>query len=176
LEGTAARYRPTADTEIGRDGKWQVEPVESAPFKTRLLVIRPTDPAQFNGTVLVSWNNVSAGYDLFGGDSLELLESGYAFVGVTTQKVGIHGIPPTPMGMAAWDPERYGSLSITSDDYSYDIFTQAARAIGRDRDRGGVDPMGGLDVRKLVAQGGSQSAGRLGTYLNAIHPIAHAFD
>ena len=61
LEGTAVRYGPAAGTELGRDGKWQVEPVESAPYKTRIIVIRPTDPAQFNGTVLVSWNNVSAG-------------------------------------------------------------------------------------------------------------------
>jgi hypothetical protein len=67
-------------------------------------------------------------------------------------------------------------LSIESDDYSYDIFTQAARVIGRDRPRGPVDPLGGLDVRHLVAQGGSQSAGRLATYVNAVHPVAHAFD
>ena len=36
--------------------------------------------------------------------------------------------------------------------------------------------MGGLGVRHLVALGASQSAGRLGTYVNAIHPLTHAFD
>lgn len=30
---------------------------------------RPADPAAFNGTAIVCWNNVTAGYDLFGGAS-----------------------------------------------------------------------------------------------------------
>ena len=80
--------------------------------------------------MIVSWNNVSAGHDLFGGDSRELLEGGYAFVGVTTQRVGVHGIAPMNLGLVDWDKDRYGSLSISSDDYSFDIFTQAARAVG----------------------------------------------
>jgi hypothetical protein len=176
LEGAATRYAPAAGTSLGRDGRWQVEAVETAPYKTRIVVIRPADPASFNGTAVVCWNNVSVGYDLYGGDSLEILEGGYAFVGVTTQRVGVHGLPPTPMGLAAWDPERYGSLFIPGDDYSYDIFTQAARVVGPHRTGAPIDPLGGLDVRYLIAQGGSQSAGRLSTYVNAVHPLAGAFD
>ena len=176
LEGTASRYQPVDGTTLDRDGKWSVEACETQPFKTRFVVYRPSDPATFNGTVIVSWNNVSAGHDLFGGDSLEVLEGGYAFVGVTTQRVGVHGIAPMNLGLVDWDKERYGSLSISSDDYSFDIFTQAARAVAPDRPRNGVDPMGGLDVRHLVALGASQSAARLGTYVNAIHPLSHAFD
>src|SRR4029077_10854960 len=160
LDGTASRYAPKEGTELDRDGKWHVEPCESAPFKTRFVVYRPTDATKFNGTVIVSWNNVSAGHDLFGGDSRELLEGGYAFVGVTTQRVGVHGISPMNLGLVDWDKARYGSLSISSDDYSFDIFTQAAHVVGPDRPRDGIDPMGGLDVRHLVALGASQSAGR----------------
>ena len=110
-----------------------------------MLVYRPVDPDRFNGTVVLHWNNVSAGYELFSGDTPELLEGGYAFAGVTTQRVGVHGLPAAPQGLQAWDPERYGSLSIASDDDSFDIFTQAARAVGPDRDRT-TDPLGGLDV------------------------------
>ena len=176
LEGMAERYRPVGGSELGRDGRWQVEPVETQPFKTRLIVYRPIDAETFNGTVLVSWNNVSAGYELFGGDTPELLEGGFAFVGVTTQLVGIQGLPPTPQGLAAWDPDRYGSLHHPGDDYSYDIFTQAARAIAPGRDRSGADPLGGLEPRALIATGASQSAGRVATYVNAIHPRSKAFD
>jgi Alpha/beta hydrolase domain len=176
LEGNATRFREKSGTTLGRDGKWDVEPCESMPFKTRFVVYRPADPARFNGTVIVSWNNVSAGHDLFGGDSREILEGGYAFVGVTPQRVGVHGIAPMNLGLVDWDKERYGSLSIPSDDYSFDIFTQAARVVAPDRPRDGVDPLGGLDVRHLVALGASQSAARLGTYVNAIHPLTHAFD
>ncbi len=176
LEGTATRYRERAGADLGRDGKWDVEPCESAPFNTRFVVYRPTDPAKFNGTVIVSWNNVSAGHDLFGGDSEEVLQGGFAFVGVTAQRVGVHGIAPMNLGLVDWDKERYGALSIPSDDYSFDIFTQASRAIAPDRARAPIDPMGGLEVRKLIALGASQSAARLGTYVNAIHPLTHAFD
>ena len=47
-------------------------------------------------------------------------------MGVTAQRVGVHGVGEYPMGLVTWDPDRYASLSIPSDDYSYDIFTQAA--------------------------------------------------
>ncbi len=176
LEGTATRYRLAAGAELGRDGGWEVEAAGEAPFRTRMLVYRPSDPARFNGTVILTWNNVTAGYDLFSAESLELLEGGFALACLTTQKVGIEGLPPEPQGLGAWDPERYGTLSIPSDDYSYDVFTQGALAIGRDRSREPVDPMGGLDVQRVVGQGGSQSAGRLGTYVNAIQPLSGAFD
>ena len=176
LEGRASRYAAAPGTELGRDGRWQVEAVESAPFKTRLVVVRPTDASAFNGTVLLAWNNVTAGYDNFGGgDSPVLLGSGSAFVAVSVQRVGVHGFPENPMGLIAWDPERYGSLSIPSDDYSFDIFTQTARAL-RPGGAGGVDPMGGLEVRRIIAQGASQSAGRLAAYLNAVQPLAGAID
>ncbi len=176
LDGTATRYRLAPGTEPGRDGHWAAESAGQAPFRTRMLVYRPTDPARFNGMVVLIWNNVSLGYDLFSGESLELFEGGYGVVCLTTQTVGIAGLPPEPQGLAAWDPERYGSLSILSDDYSYDIFTQAAGAVGRERSRQPVDPMGGLPVRWVVGHGGSQSAGRLGAYVNAIQPLTRAFD
>src|SRR5262245_20756051 len=177
LDGEATRYGLAPGTELTLDGRWTVESRGTSPYRTRFLVMRPRDPAAFNGTVVLSWNNVSAGFDsVTGVDSVQLVEDGFVFVGATVQRVGVHGFPEQPAGLAAWDPERYGSLSIPSDDCSYDIFTQAARAIGRDRPRTGVDPMGGLDVRHVLAQGSSQSAGRLATYLNAVQPLEHAVD
>ena len=123
------------------------------------------------------WNNVSAGYENFGGgDSPEVFEGGYAYVAVSVQRVGVHGQPDNPQGLRDWDPERYGSLSIPSDDYSFDIFTQAANLVAPDRPRAALDPMGGLEVRRLVAQGASQSAARLASYLNGVQPITGRFD
>jgi len=176
LEGPATRYRLAPGATLTRDGHWRVEGAGEAPFRTRMLVYRPSEGARFNGTVMLTWNNVTAGHDLFGAESLELFEGGYALVCLTPQKVGIEGLPPTPQGLAAWDPQRYGTLSIPSDDYSYDIFTQGARAVGKDRATTTVDPLGGLDVKRVVAQGASQSAGRLATYVNAIQPLSRAFD
>jgi hypothetical protein len=119
---------------------------------------------------------VTAGYELFGADSLEIFEGGFALVCATTQKVGIEGLPPVRQGLADWDPERYGTLSIPSDDYSFDIFTQIGRALGRERQLRGVDPLAGLQVNHVIAQGASQSAGRLATYINAVAPLDCGFD
>jgi hypothetical protein len=177
LEGTASRFGPVGVSELGRDGRWQLEPVGSSPFATRIVVVRPEEPASFNGTVIVVWNNVSAGYENFGvGESPELFESGFAYAAVSAQRAGVHGAGDNPQGLRAWDPERYASLSIPSDDFSYDIFTQAAGAVAPERPTDVVDPLGGLEVRRLLAQGASQSAARLATYLNGVQPISHRFD
>jgi len=176
LSGQATTYRQAPGSDWGRDGRWLAEAKATVPFKTRMLVYRPADARRFNGSVIVSWNNVTAGYELFSGESGEILEGGYAFVAATVQRVGVHGFETNNQGLAAWDPERYGALSIPTDDASYDIFTQVARAVGPERDRGGVDPLGGLDVRRVIGIGASQSAGRLATYVNAIQPSEHAFN
>jgi hypothetical protein len=170
LSGEATTYALAPGSEMSRDGKWRIAPRGQIPFKTRLLVYRPADPAKFNGTAVVCWNNVTAGYELFFGESPEVLEGGYAYICASVQKVGVHGFPDDPQGLVAWDGARYGELSIPTDDASYDIFTQAARAVGPGRDRGGVDPMGGLDVQRVIGLGASQSAGRLSTYVNGVHP------
>ncbi len=176
LEGHASRYRPVPGTDLGRDGHWQAEVAGTSPFKTRFLVSPPADPTKFNGTVIVTWNNVTAGHDLFGAESLEIFEGGFALVCVTTQRVGIVGLPPVNQGLADWDPVRYSNLDIASDDYSFDVFTQVATAVGPNRDTDGGDPLSGLPVKHVVAQGASQSAGRLATYVNAIAPLSQTFD
>ncbi len=177
LEGTASRFGAVRGSDLGWDGRWRLEPAGSSPFATRIVVVRPEDPASFNGTVIVVWNNVTAGYENFGvGESPELFESGFAYAAISAQRAGVHGAGENPQGLLAWDPERYGSLSIPSDDFSYDIFTQAAGAVAPERSRDGVDPMGGLEVRRLLAQGASQSAARLATYLNGVQPLTRRFD
>jgi hypothetical protein len=176
LEGTAVRYAPV--NELKNDGKWDIEPVNSAPYKTRILVRRPGDPEKFNGTVLVEWTNVSAGYENNMGDPPGLYVNGFAYVSVSAQPTGIDGFPSRPRGLKAWDKERYGSLNIPDEAVSYDVFTQAARAVGPNRraESHGVDPMGGLAVKKLIASGASQSGTRILAYTNGVQPLSNAFD
>lgn len=175
IDGTAITYRPMGDLDM--DGLWEVEEAGRIPFTTRLLVRRPVDQERFNGTVLVSWTNVSAGYDIVGLDSPEILEGGFAVAAVSAQAVGIHGYDAAePLGLSVWDPQRYGALSIPSDDASYDLFTQAARLVGPNRPKDPVDPLEGLSVERTVAIGGSQSAARLHSYLNGVQPREKVFD
>ncbi|MEO8693986.1 MAG: alpha/beta hydrolase domain-containing protein [Acidimicrobiales bacterium] len=177
LTGAAQLFRHRAGTDRSFDGRWQAEPSGSAPYRTRLLVRRPADPDRFNGTVVLFWNNVSLGFDLLAGESPEIYDGGFAFVGVSTQRNGVHGYPGgASPGLTIWDPARYGSLSLPSDGAAYDIFTQAATVVGRERPRGSNDPLAGLDVRHILALGASQSANWLATYLNAIQPLTQAID
>ena len=140
------------------------------PFKIRIVVRRPKSAAKFNGAVVVEWYNVSQGhdgeYDWF--QSAEhMLEAGYAWVGVSNQKVGVNSLKE-------WSPNRYATLDVTAggtindDSLSYDAFTAAALAI---RGRGNTDVMGGLKAARLIAIGHSQSAGRLYTYFHSVHPL-----
>jgi hypothetical protein len=136
-------------------------------------VRRPVNPARFNGTVLVEWQNVTAGYDLDALWSISAMRAGYAWVGVSAQRVGVDQL-------AAWSPTRYGDLDVTggrqflTDQMSYDVFSQAPKAI---RSPQGVDPMGGLDVDTVLAIGASHSAGRMTIYYNSILPqIESVFD
>lgn len=175
FSGNAHRYRPVG--ALGIDGHWTVERAGTDAFTTRALIRRPADPARFNGTVIVEWNNVSAGMEIFeGGDTSVIFDEGFAYVGVSAQVVGVNGHDVDSTGLKAWDRERYGSLHIPDDGLSYGIFSEVARAVSPNRSNGGVDPLGGLDVQRVLGIGGSQSAGRLCTYINAVQPIENIFD
>ena len=178
LEGVAQRY--SAVGELGFDGKWTVEPGSTASFKTRILVQRPVDPAKFNGTVVCEWANVSAGYELSFMNTQGLFQNGFAYVAISAQPVGVHGNVGNGardgLGLQQWDSERYDSLFIPDEGVCYDIFTQGARSVGPDRPKDGVDPMGGLDVKKMIAVGESQSGTRMHGYVNGIQPLEKVFD
>ena len=61
VSGTATSYTSTG--ELGEDGVWSVQPADTAPYKTRIVVVRPENAADFSGTVVVEWFNVSGGVD-----------------------------------------------------------------------------------------------------------------
>jgi hypothetical protein len=176
IEGTGIHYEEAGD--LGIDGKWVLKETEPAPYKTRILIHRPKDPAKFNGTVIVEWLNVSFGYELAFHEPAGIYENGFAYAAVSAQPTGIDGFPSNPQGLKVWDKERYGSLHISDDGASYDVFTQAAYAIGPKRRQlsHGADPMGGLEVKKLIAVGASQSGNRILAYINGVQPVSNAFD
>jgi hypothetical protein len=79
IEGTATSYSEVGTW--GNNGVWTAAPAGTAAYKTRFLVARASAPAAFNGTVVVEWLNVTAGWDIaddFLYENEELLRSGYA--------------------------------------------------------------------------------------------------
>ena len=67
---------------------------------------------------------------------------------------------------------RYASLVHPGDSYSYDIFTRPGERV---RDQAAT-VLGGLHPQHILATGESQSASRLVTYIDAIHPLVHVYD
>lgn len=175
LAGTASAFTNT--TELGTDGRWGAEPAASADYKTRIVVYRPADDADFSGSVIVEWMNVTFGFDVPIGwavGHVEALRSGHAWVNVTAQRAGIEGTddPLFPLDLRTANPVRYASLSHPGDSFSYDIFSQVAAAV-RDTDS---SILGGLPVDAVIAVGESQSAARLLTYINAVQPLYGIYD
>ena len=174
IAGTATTY--VGDVPLSSDGKWSARPDRTAAYETRLLVRRPTR-TRFNGTVVVEWLNVSGGFDAapdWIATHTLLMREGFAWVGVSAQHVGIDGGPPLyrNLHLRAVNPVRYGSLVHPGDSFSYDLFSQAGEAIRRSPDV----LLGGLRPKRLLAVGESQSAHRLVTYIDAVHPQARIYD
>ncbi len=168
MSGTANAY--TNVNELTSDGNWQVEASEQTDYRTRIVVIRPSDPADFNGTVMVEWLNVTAGFDAaseWGTTHTEMMRSGYAWVGVSVQKVGVDALVD---GSSA---ERYKSLHHPGDNYVFDIYSQVAQAL---REPGAVSPLGNLQAQHFIAAGQSQSAYYMVTHVNAFAPLHALYD
>ncbi len=181
--GAASSYRATG--ALSGDGRWHFTTDTTAPYRTRVIVRRPSDPKKFSGTVIVEWLNVSGGLDAdpdWASLHEEIVRAGDVWVGVSAQTIGVMGGPVlvkvdvpgagavAGKGLRAIDPARYGSLAHPGDGYAFDIFTQVARAV-----RAGT-ALGGLQPQRVIAAGESQSAFALVTYYDGVQPLSRVFD
>jgi hypothetical protein len=188
VSGTAHAFQATSTPANGR---WTIKATTSAPFKTRIVVRRPSDPSKFNGTVVVEWLNVSEGESSPDWDYLNpmLMRDGFAYVGVSAQALAVNGGTPilggikgsgpkaaeaaqATKGLVQAEPARYGTLHHPGDQYALDIYDQVGRAVWAD----GTKVLGGPKPSHVVAAGESQSAFYLTTYANAIQPLSNTFD
>jgi hypothetical protein len=180
--GTATAYQ--VQGTLTPDGLWTFAPSTMAAYRTRILVYRPASTASASGTVIVEWLNVSGGVDAnpeYASLEEEITRQGHTWVGVSAQLIGVEGGPvlvvaPGSNGLAgkglkAIDPARYGSLQHPGDGYSFDIFTQVARALLE-----GGPALGGAKPAFVLAVGESQSAMALTTYYNGVQPLTLMFD
>jgi hypothetical protein len=181
--GTATSYKQAGART--RDGRWKFTPDQRAPYRTRVLVRAPAQASEFSGTVVVEWLNVSGGVDAdpeWTSLREEIVRAGDAWVGVSAQRIGVEGGPvlvkvegvagaeDQGKGMKAIDPARYGTLKHPGDGFSFDIYSQVARAL-----RAGAG-LGALRPQRVIAAGESQSAFALVSYYDGVQPLAQAFD
>ncbi len=181
--GTATSYQVIGG--MSENGRWNFTRSGNAAYRTRVLVRYPANPARFSGTVIVEWLNVSGGVDAdpeWDNMHEEIVRHGDAWVGVSAQLIGVMGGPVVVSvsgipggevagkGLRTIDPARYSSLNLPGDGFSFDIFTQVARAV-----RAG-NGIGGRTVTHVIAAGESQSAFALVTYYDGVQPLTKEFD
>jgi len=148
-----------------------------APYTTRIIVSRPQDPHDFNGTAVLDWTNVTAQFEN-AVDTMEtrqmLMREGFAYVHVSAQAAGLCCTPLTPK---VWDPVRYSAINHPGDAYADDIFSQVAKAIRYPTtDNGNIDATSGIHVARLIAVGQSQSCSKLATYVTSTQNTARLID
>lgn len=155
-------------------GPTDITPIaEDVPYRTRIIVRRPVNPAEFNGTVVVEWWNSTAGFDTAPAWDVSadyFTREGFLYVGVTNSNQALafllggcalfNILPPTCA-------TRYSTLSIPDDGLAYEMVSQIATLL-RSGDPDGPIPAD-FDVERLYHVGQSQQGGSLVTYASAFH-------
>ncbi|MDD9942668.1 MAG: alpha/beta hydrolase domain-containing protein [Myxococcales bacterium] len=138
-------------------------------FKSRFLVVRPSDPAKFSGTVYVEWYNVSGTMDvpvMWSASQEYFLREGHVYVGVSAQQVGADSLRTV-------DEARYASISHPGDTYANTIFSRAGAAV-RAKPETVLGPC--MNPRAVIGMGQSQSSGRLASYLSSPEGSDQVYD
>ncbi|WOI58270.1 alpha/beta hydrolase domain-containing protein [Palleronia sp. LCG004] len=147
------------------------------PYKTRMIVRRPVDEADFNGTVVVEWLNVTDGFDgeyFWVQAQKALLRDGYAYVGISAQD---NSISVDDKSLKQFSPQRYGTLDVTGggefdrSELSFDIYAQAAKAAWEV-----PEILDGMKPTSIIGVGMSQSGIFNGSYLNYLHMKQPIYD
>ncbi len=92
----------------------------NVPYTTRIIIRRPTDPNDFNGTVVLEWWNSTAGFDsdvVWHASAEYFARKGIVYVGVTNSTTTIShlrdkGCSPFPPFLPETCGTRYATLSL----------------------------------------------------------------
>jgi hypothetical protein len=124
------------------------------PYKTRIVVRKPSGNTRFSGLVLAEAMHPSGATHMFEFTSTYTMSSGHAAVEVVTAGLD---------QLVAHNKERYNDLKVEQDQVP-EILAQVGAAIKRTQNDG---PLAGLPVRKMILAGTSATAAVLIRYLPA---------
>ena len=124
------------------------------PYKTRIVVRKPSDNTRFSGLVLAEAMHPSGATHMFEFTSDYTMSSGHAAIEIVT--AGLNQF-------VAHNKERYQDLKVEQDQVP-EVLAQVGAAIKQSQSG---SPMAGLPVRKMVLAGTSATAAVLIRYLPA---------
>ena len=123
------------------------------PYKTRIVIRRPTDSSKFSGLVLAESMHPSGNPWMFHFTHVYSMSSGHAGVEVLTSAT---------QGFTEFNPERYKDLQI-GNGQANEILAQVGALL---KSKQADNPLAGLTVRKMVLAGSSASAGVVVNYMS----------
>src|SRR5688572_9642168 len=140
------------------------------PYKTRILIRKPADPALFSGMVVGEpthrgGNALICQFARFG-----IGKRGHACVTVAARRINLTNPATAGAGLWEFNLERYADLRV-ADGQTNEIIAQVGRMI-RSNLAGG--PMRGYGVRTLILSGTSDSSGATRTYMSSSTQLDHA--
>ena len=115
------------------------------PYKTRLVVRRPSDPARASGLVLAESMHPSGNPWMFHFTHTYSMTEGH---------IGVEILTTTPEGLAEANPARYKELAIANGQAN-DILAQVGALLKSDHPD---NPLAGIRIRKMILAGSSASA------------------
>ena len=124
------------------------------PYKTRIVVRRPSDSSRFSGIVLAESMHPSGNAWMFHFTHTYTMSSGH---------IGLEIVTSDPAQFIAFNAARYSDLRIAQGQAN-EIIAQVGALI---RSSQATNPLAGLAVRRMILAGTSASAGVLVNYLPA---------
>ena len=171
VEGRATLFNYAHNPPLGPE---DIVPVaRELPYRTRLIVRRPADPAAFNGTVVLEWWNSTAGFDtapVFDQSAGYFTRRGVIYVGVTNSATAIGFLAGGCRLFGTLPPScgtRYATLSLPENGLAYEMMSQIANLLKSDAPENPLPRA--YAVRRLFHAGESQQAGSVITYASAFH-------
>jgi hypothetical protein len=164
VSGTANVY------DWAADGRLSVK-VANAPYTTRILIRRPSDPARFSGNAVVELLNTARGYDwpfIWAYSREYFMDHGDAWVGVTQ-------FPANAEALKKYNPKRYAAISWANPNQSETCGQDNAKSDTEEGLRWDIiSQVGALLKSNFNAQYVYMSShlGDTATYVNAIHSHA----
>ncbi len=147
----------------------------NVPYTTRIIIRRPTDPGDFNGTVVLEWWNSTAGFDsdpVWQASAEYFARKGIVYVGVTNSSTSIislrdNGCSPFPPFLPETCGTRYASLLMDRNGQAFEMVSQIAHML---KGSGSENPLSpNYPVQRIFHAGQSQQGGSIVTYATAFH-------
>ena len=125
---------------------------KDVPYRTRIIVRRPTDPSTFSGVVIAEALHAGGRSLVFEWSRVSILTRRHMFVEIVHSPANINLLK-------TFNAERYGSFRIEMGQTN-DVIAQVGMLI-----KSGTGPFAGYKVQKITLMGTSASSGTVRNYL-----------